>query len=96
MNEDINIICHDENAQTWDSLDLTLMRIGEEYTDCTRDYCDYERYDDTDIANLVEKIMNDWDNVKKQIEKIIHNNEYEYAFKMNGFCMIIEKQDLKE
>lgn len=89
--EHINIICHDECCQTWDSMDLDLMRMGEEYTECTIDYCDYEMYEDTDIANLVEKIMNDWDNVKTRIEDIINRRAYGYAYKMNGFCMIIEK-----
>ena len=89
--EDINIICHDECCQTWDSIDLDLMRMGEEYTECTIDHCDYEVYEDTDIANLVEKIMNDWDNVKTRIEDIINRIAYGYAYKMNGFCMIIEE-----
>ena len=88
---DLIIICHDENAITWDELDLTLMRTGNSYVDSTIDCCDYENYDDDDIANLTTKIENNWNEVKQTIEKIIAKNEYEYAHKMQGFCMIIEK-----
>lgn len=89
--EDITIICHDDKAQTWDAMDLFLMRQGESYTNCTIDYCDYERYDDTDIVNLTEKIIDNWGDVKEKIEDIINRRNYGYAYKMNGFCMVIEQ-----
>lgn len=89
--KNVNIICHDECCQTWDTLDLYSMRANEKYTECTTDHCDYERYDDIDIANLTEKIENDWYNVKKRIEDVISRRAYGYAYKMNGFCMIIEE-----
>lgn len=95
-NEDIVIICHDEKAQTWDALDLSLMRQGASYTDCTIDYCDYERYNDLDIAELTAKVINDWENVKRKIELILKKNLFEIAFHMKGYTMIIEKMYLKE
>ena len=90
-NEDVIIICHDEKAQTWDALDLSLMRQGENFLDCIIDYSDYERYNDTDIANLTAKIYKNWDNIKRKIEFVIKKDLFEVAIHMKGFTMIIEE-----
>ena len=90
MTSKLIIICEDEKAQTWDILDPTLMKDGLKYTQCIEDHCDYEEYDDLDIASLTEKIMNDWNNVKEQIIKSIKMNKYNHIYQMNGFSMIIK------
>ena len=95
MNEDFIIIYHDDKAMTWDAIDLSLMQQGASYTKCTIDYCDYERYNDVDIAELTTKVSNDWENVKRKIELILEKNLFEIAFHMKGYTMIIEKMYLK-
>ena len=83
--------CHDKKAMTWDIVDINLIKKGKNFFNCSRDYCDYECYQDTDIANLSEKINNNWDTVKNTIYMVLNKKTpYEIAIKKKGFCMIIE------
>lgn len=87
----IVLICHDEKAQTWDIIDINRILDGEEFIDVISDGCDYERYKDTNIANLTDKIIKEWKYIKEKILDSMFKDIFDKAFEMNGFCMILEK-----
>ena len=91
-NKEIVLKCHDECAMTYDIINITSMQKGNDFFNCLEgDSCDYETYSNNDIANLSEKIDNNWESVKKVINEVLEDKDlYELCFKQKGFCMIVE------
>ena len=91
-NNEVVLKCHDDKAMTYDIIQIDSMNQDKNFFECSEsDYCDYETYTDTDIADLSKKIDNNWESVKKIINKVLKDKDlYEVAFKQKGFCVIVE------
>lgn len=91
-NKEIVLKCHNDKAMTWDIIQIDLMNQNKDFFECSEsDYCNYETYTDIDIADLSKKIDNNWESVRRIINKVLKDkNLYEVAFKQKGFCMIVE------
>ena len=87
----IEIKCHDDKAVTYDRLDINLFLMGKNYFECTREYSDYELYDDEDIQTLYNKIDEQWSKIK-HILHVRRNSDtlFETSFKQDGFCVVFE------
>ena len=87
----IEIKCHDDKAVTYDRLDINLFLMGKDYFECTREYSDYELYDDEDIEALYSKIDKQWGKIK-HILYVYRNSDtfFDTSFKQDGFCVVFE------